>query len=444
MSRRMIPVSRSIDNVRGFHIPLPLCKGRDRTIVIRFRPQDGGYEVHAWGEPFPETGNRTHIGHLTADSRTIESWIADLHCTWNRKAICWQDPDDHDPAAAHRYPFADEVDLRKAAAPGQLEQMWRELARAGHRLFWSLFNMGDDRLRAIGTRLVEALWEGEQVIKVMSDDVVAPWSMLYVPRDPEARLEGTFEVNPSAFLGYRHLVEHAFEIEYEPAPDIRFRDSLGAGAYYDSALDGPGHPRRPRHPLVRPVLRVLERHAAVRRGTSRAEVAEHLRGDGSHDQIIYFCCHCVRGQAGQPVLRLSDRDDIAPNDFEYWLGKTGLRAGNPLLVVNACQAGNLAGHAPSHFSKVLLTAGASCLLGPTVNIPAVFASAFAQNLFVSVLAGKRPFGEALQALTRQYVREAHNPFGLSYMLYQGIDGHFCQREVPDVAAPAEGPDVRRV
>ena len=346
---------------------------------------------------------------------------------WHDHLIAWQDPDDQNPQAMYRRPFAERVDLGNAVDAWRLEVMWRKVAVAGRKLFWQLFHEGDDRLQALGQTLSEALWNTDQVITVISNEVIVPWSMLYVPRPGTlSEPDNDFKVDRTAFLGYRHLIEHTFEMKYDLQPDIR-HTRLAAGAYFDEALEVS---------TVAPVLELLNKYAELGQGTSRQAVEERLRGQGAGDHLIYFCCHCVE-IPDAAELRMTGGEAISSGDIGFWLGASGGLRGNPFVLVNACKAGEFGSHPPSHFGSVLLQKGASSLLGPSVNIPAVFAKSFAEEFLTLVLASKYAFGRAVRQLAQKYVDSYDNPLGLSYSLFHGIDGHFCLVETSNAAAPAE-------
>jgi hypothetical protein len=383
----------------------------------------GGYDVHLWG--MPEVGSPSHHGLLTAGLKQIHGWVNDLHEAWS-KQVRWQDPASA-PGATRHYPLADAVDLRQMVDPVRVESMWRDLASAGHQLFRNLFMTGDERLRKLGAEFAELLRQDDHVITIASNEIVVPWSMLYIPPvDPMSVLRGDAPVEPGAFVGYRHLVEHTFEKARDPRPDIQYDGSLSVSAYFDARLDRPPAHRK-RRPIVEPVLDTVKKYAAVHQSTSKRAAFDRLTGAGVDDHLHYFCCHSRRSDSSNTVLQMSAEDSISAGDLEYWL-TDGFRT-NPFVMVNACQVGSMPSPSPADILVALLDQGACCALGPNVNIPATFASEFAGDLFSRVLsAPRRSFGEAVNDLVRHFVDVYGNPFGLSYSIFHGIDSHFCRTE----------------
>ncbi|MET7396105.1 CHAT domain-containing protein [Dactylosporangium sp. NPDC005572] len=437
MTRHDLGPANSIDNVNNFRRPVPACERRDRTLNIRITaaPQ-GGYEVIAVGNDLRING-QFPVGLLEADPKTVKGWIDDLHETWSKQVIEWQDPAAVGPEANYQRPFTDAVDLRTVDRAA-VDRMWHAVASAGYQLFWQLFHSGGPALQKIGDQVWAALWRREQVVTFTSNGLVAPWSMLYVPREGWHRPK-LGAVDPQAFLGYRHLVEHRFERKYELDGDIRFTgERIAASAYYDERLDGP---RRggTRTAVVAPVVATLERHTTTHRATTRQAVDEHLSGEGAAAHLIYFCCHCVLSATGEAHLRLADNAEerISAGDFKFWIGTEGLRS-HPLVLLNACQSGRLYTASASQLGATLLEHGAGSLLAPCVNIPAGFAAAFAEQLFKQVLPLGRPLGPAVRSAVRTFAGKRRNPLGLTYSLYQGIDSHFCQMEASDGLAAAGG------
>jgi hypothetical protein len=299
--------------------------------------------------------------------------------------------------------------------------VWRELAKAGHDLFRFLFFGGDARLKRLGEKLATVLREHEQTITVSSNSIVAPWWLMYVPR-PGTALRGAFDVERTAFWGYQHLVEHNFESKMEPEVHIRYNGRPLVGAYVDHRLDKP-HQR----PVVAPIVQLMSRRAAVTELHRLDELDEDMRdGAGRSRHLLYFCCHCDTAPDGRSMLRLGDDQPITPNEFRTWFTYGRLDAA-PLVFINACNAAQNRSDSMNQFSRVILEHGATALLGPYISVPVSFARAFAAALLHRVLAPQVSIGESMQALTRYFADRFRNPLGLSFALYQGIDGHFCQR-----------------
>ncbi len=396
------------------------CEILHRSIVVRLRyvESEKGAQICAWGNGLPRRA-WYQVGRLNAEISVIRDWVADFFKVWQVNVIDWTDYQEKDSGPIYNRAFTKHVDLRGVIDPKILAQRWQAVAAAGYELFWLLFHYrADGGLKQLGRTLATLLWQEQQVITFISDDIIIPWSMLYVPRPgTETGLDNELTVDMAAFLGYRHIVEHTFDVPVGEA-DIR-HDGPMATAYYDKALD------QPQPCIVAPTITALERSTSLKLATSKREAEALLRGAGSDDHLIYICCHCTAAATVVPELHLTDHEPITASTIARWLDDDGLR-GNPLALINVCHGADFGAHPPSAFGRVLLDSGASSLLGPCLTIPAVFAGSFAEMFLTRVLDPRQQrFGETIRSLVQWYADEYKNPLGLSYSLFHGIDGHFC-------------------
>jgi hypothetical protein len=425
--RHQVGFDDEYDGAGRLHDPARRCPGRRRTLRIRYHPSRcGGFDVEASGADLPDDNATGLFAHLDAEADVIHGWVDDLLRAWSEWLVDWAHPDE-----VRSFPFAAKVDHRDL--DGKIvRNLWQRLAEAGHKLFRQLFQ-GDEALEELGAAIARALHAGDQVITVSSDEVIVPWPMLYVPEDVWTDQPDDFEVDLDSFVGHRHLVEHAFAVYGRHRNDVRVTGRIAAGAYYDAKL------HRPAHHTLGSALDALSLHTRLERGTSAARLSQRLRQDGANDHLVYFCCHCVTPRAGQELLHFGVEagERVSAGDLRAWLRRRFQH--RPLVMINACGAGRVARRSLRHFSSALLERGAGAVIGPVVNIPTVFAGAFAQDFFERVLPGHRPvqFATVTRDLVRGFAKEQHNLLALTYMLYQGIDGHFC-REEPDADAAADG------
>ncbi|WP_433062161.1 CHAT domain-containing protein [Dactylosporangium sp. CS-033363] len=402
------------DGANRLHDPVQPCPGNRRTLRIRYVPAGDGFDVIVTG--VADDSPAGPIAHLAADADDIRFWVNDLLRAWSTWLIDWPDPDGLD-----EYPFADRVDHRDLD-PRTLRAMWQRLAQAGHELFQNLFQ-GNAALEALGTAVARALHARPQVITVVADEVIVPWPMLYVPADPWADLPGDFDVDLDTFVGHRHLVEHAFARHGANPSSIRLDGRVAAGAYYDTRL------HLAANPTLGAAMDALALHTRLVRTTSADELTERMRADGAADHLVYFCCHCVT-RPGEELLRFSRDvgDEISAGNLGNRLRRKFQRF--PLVLLNACQAGKVERVSLRQFGPVLFERGAGAVIGPVVNIPTVFAGEFARQFFERVLPhrGLLHFSTVARELVQGFARDQRNLLALTYMLYQGIDGHFCRRE----------------
>ncbi|WP_327002447.1 CHAT domain-containing protein [Dactylosporangium sp. NBC_01737] len=420
MTRHDIDAHDEFDASHAHHDPGPRCVGRTRTLKLHLRAAATGFEVHAWGDSLPENTAERHVGHLYAGPQEIRRLVRQLHRDWATYLIDVEDPDGH-----RSYTFADRFDLSEITDQRQVDAMWRRLAEAGHELFQALF-AGDRALRALGERVARVLRGSTQVITVLSDDVVVPWAMLYVPKRIWAPLPADFEVELDAFIGHRHHIEQVLTLPSVPGTEIQVSDGMSAGAYYDDRLDRIRDNGRPAPAIVSPIVKILTQYGTVHERTSRDDLRDRLRTDGAHDHLLYFCCHCADAEV--LMLGRDAADGVTPENLQGWLRKGFTRS--PLVVVNACRAGVTTSNSNGQLGTALLGRGAGCLIGPVVNVPTVFAGEFARRLFEMILPNHSDlrFGEAVRTVARDFAHDHRNPLGLAYMVYHGIDAHFCRWE----------------
>lgn len=172
---------------------------------------------------------------------------------------------------------------------------------------------------------------------------------------------------------------------------------------------------------------------------TRDELRSAVKSLHFNDQIVYFGCHgrvsTEEGAAAQPSLALMDDEPIFATDFDAWLSKRNFDS-NPIVFMNACQAGQLASRLYPSFGLTLLKRHANCLVGPQVNLPVRFGAEYATRLFRQLLNPQGlpketiRLGEIMRALTREFIDIHNNPLGLIFSLYRGMDTHFSFQDMP--------------
>ncbi|WP_328544027.1 hypothetical protein [Streptomyces europaeiscabiei] len=325
------------------------------------------------------------------------------------------------------FPFSDRWDLSDDAGHrARLDKVMPQLAREGHKLFRLLFHTGDQGLIEIAAALASCLREEEQVVTITSDDLFAPWWMLYLPETDDIDLdEEGAQWNWQGFWGYNHLIEHTFARIPKPSTCLSIHDGPAiAGVNVDLNLDEEYYET----PCVGPVISMFEDVCDRHLRTTKQRLARDMKAPGFNDQIIYFGCHGVgithAFAPGQSQLKLTDQDPIRTTDFTSWLNQNPLRH-NPLVFVNACQGGQMSSLFYQAFGRELLARGASCLFGPHVDVPAVFSREYAKAFFEKMLRKGAQAGDVVREITRESADDRGNPLGLAFAMYRGMDMHFC-------------------
>jgi hypothetical protein len=396
---------------------------RDRTIHIRYIKEQGdcGYLVQAWGNAFPQDGGGGYQGHIAVNVATVSSGINDLRTVWQQHVVEHSERRD----GRNCFPFVDDWDLSASADRHQFDDIGLRLARAGYTLFSLLFLNGDPGLKEIADCLTQALRNGEHVVTMESDDLFVPWGMLYTPPNEADALWGPNATwSMQGFWGYRHLIEHNFS--RTPGFDSRIlipTNRVIVGLNVDERVDD----EYPPTPCVVPVIDFFTNrtHTVVRR--TKDELAFALQDPKFADHITYFGCHAQisgidGGHPAQAYLKLGDDEEIYSTELLGWLSRGPLPT-RPVVFVSACQGGQLSSLFYPAFGHHLLHYGARCLIGPQIDLPRAFAREYTTQLFSAFLQPGTKLGDIVRTLARTFADNHHNPLGLIFSLYRGIDVH---------------------
>ena len=131
--------------------------------------------------------------------------------------------------------------------------------------------------------------------------------------------------------------------------------------------------------------------------------------------LVHFACHAYY-QTDAPFdsyFKLSDEFLLSLQDMDVYAIGDG---GHPLVVLNACETGNLNPLYTRDFAKLFIKRGARAVVATECALPDDFGSAFAEQLYTHLLAG-RQLGESLLESRKHFVEVERNPSGLLYSLY---------------------------
>lgn len=307
-----------------------------------------------------------------------------------------------------------------------------KLAVAGSHLFSGIFekNRGTP-LDHIAAKMRSAACPGAFALTVNTADFHIPWRMLYThPHKTEELAKDGENFNPTGFWGYRHVIEQ-FTNTYQIKDQLLARQGkLGFGAALHDRIDS-----------ALKVKCVERHHAFIKASTSQLKYAEWttksqltdgLSAKSFDQQVLYFLCHAegagptVAPSLQQPLLELTD-GTINAVDIRTSIHNR-FEPSPPLIFINACRGGQL-GTLVRHnftFATEFLEQGAACVVGPQIEVPAVFAGEFGKRFFEQLIARTDPppkVGNILRDLTREMWDQHRNPFGLVYSLYAGADCH---------------------
>lgn len=408
---------------------LGLDHPRKRTIELKHIVHGEKVTLLAWGEAIvpEEDGAGPPYGVLRAGLPQIEREINDLFRCWHKEISDVWGKDAH---GLDRQLFSECTFLKKEdIAWPERDKVFREFARLGARLFRTLFCNGaegrsGDGVRHIGRRLREALLAKDQTIRINGDGIVAPWSMLYVPPDPEYDFnDPRLDLPLQGFWGYSHRVEQVFSWDSSYQAEIPVQGSRPlVGMNVDPRLDLAFDEVRPVERIER--FFVQKAGLTLEKREDRSALEEAFKQGRLLDEICYFNCHGVVGEldgqgAGSPNICLGDGAAVYTWDFDEWLDGHRL-ASSPLVFAMSCQAGRIASRFCHSFGATLLDAGANCVLGPYIDIPPLFGRDYAEMFFTEFLGSNLRVGDIVQKLNRRLL-DQDNPLGLTIALYRGID-----------------------
>ena len=306
-----------------------------------------------------------------------------------------------------------------------------KLAVAGHELFVGLFE------RNRGTELdniaadLRTLSRGHPfALTVYAPRFHIPWRMLYThPGEDKLQGDGA-NFDPAGFWGYRHVIEQ-FTSDWAITDHLSARNSkLAFGAALDQRIDTQFSVECiKRH---RDFIQSSAAQLAYTEWTTKEGFLTGVGVDPFNQQVLYLLCHAEGAGStsdpslAPPLVQLGDGESITAVAVRKKIANK-FKPSPPLVFINACRGGQLATLVRHGFTfaSELIEQGAICVVGPQIEVPAVFAGEFGKQFFERFIAQTRPppqAGLVLRDIT-QSMWEQRNPFGLVYSLYAGADCH---------------------
>lgn len=147
----------------------------------------------------------------------------------------------------------------------------------------------------------------------------------------------------------------------------------------------------------------------------REELQEFQRFWSNTLNLAHFACHAFYNSSipHNSYLLLSEEFEISLRDITNQEIYTN---GHPLIVMNACETGELTPHYTSSFAAHFLKCGARGVVATECAVPDTFAADFSNQLYTQLLEGKS-LGECLLAVRQYFFQEYGNPSGLLYSMY---------------------------
>jgi hypothetical protein len=297
----------------------------------------------------------------------------------------------------------------------------KRLARAGYRLYQRMFfgPSADAQLQRVGTLLCELSRRPSLRMQVVSQGLLVPWHLMYLADNFDDR-----NIDAERLLGARHVIEY-IPLDSSASggvidPEMDTTDGLQVALSMNTDVDDAGGS------TVTAQLDYWraqqDRGVRMRLDRTAADVVAALADPRSPDQVLYYYCHAVAAQPGQPgspddsSLVLSGDDRIVLRDLYIDAPANRRLPGVPLVVLNACGSAEMSPRFYEGFLPYFIAKGARGVIGTEAETPALFAAEWARRFFDSVLSGQ-PVGEAVLSVRRDFLENHANIMAFLYALY---------------------------
>lgn len=317
-------------------------------------------------------------------------------------------------------------DLWSHASADYVRELGAELALAGESLYLALFGGRGARAAGFTDRFLHYFSSGTRRLRVYVPANLAievPWGVMYthpgqIPLDVDGR-----NFHWSGFWGYSHVVDqepagHRGSIQLRPNDERLLPVSASIDENIDAEMKSGFVTSQTTFLSQQEVLVVEYRN-------TKPALQAAIGASTFADRVIYFFCHATDASVNEPGLVLSDGDPVTPTDLRRWRRGRAL-AGNPLVLVNSCYGGRMKLNGVSAVAAELLDHGAAGVVGPCLDVPAVFADEFGRRMlgeFVSKDRITRFGGDVLGSVVRDFIDNHGNPLGLTYTLYRAAECH---------------------
>lgn len=373
-----------------------------RAASMQFMPATGGYELFVKG-----VTDRQVFVQITQDE--LAARIEDV-----REALL---AIVKDPAFALELDIP--PDLRAAAL--------KKLAFAGFRLYQAIFAgpFASDELKSVGAWLRESLDGDVVTLQVVSRGFPVPWALMYLT---DRFTDDGLDWND--FIGMRHVVEQVPLREIAalpPVATIASTPDLSVRMLFNEGIDA----QMPSHPVAAQRAYWSRTGAALGEGTTVADLKSALATTAT-DKVLYLYCHAVASNkdSDDSYLVLSGDERISLGELAVYAPIEDQLATHPLVVINACESGDLSPNFYDGFVPYFLAKGARGVIGTECKTPGRFASEWAIAFFDRFFAGER-LGDAVLGLRRDFLAAHGNPLGLLYGVHCDTD----TRVDPALVAP---------
>lgn len=337
--------------------------------------------------------------------------------------------------------YADSLTVTRTTFDKHLTSL-RELGmQAWTLLFGARYAAREGASETIGELLKEMELKEGALIQITKSprDFIFPWSILHPP------VADSKPVDPLQFWGARYQFEQVID---GPKNDLLTDEPINIAFVLDSGF---GNSQEQETLLQKYQANAHEKLLVTHPISDEKTLFQELsRTPSAH--LLYCYCHGY-APAGSNILRrdgvklMQERiEDLKPDTperqaletllvltakmrDEAWIYIGGaeitenrLKRQNfferrrPIVFLNMCQSADLFPSMSSGLVRVFLDHNASAVVGTECPMTAVFASAFAEEVF-NALFGGDDIGTALWKSRRHFLNQLRNPLGLAYTLY---------------------------
>jgi hypothetical protein len=291
----------------------------------------------------------------------------------------------------------------------EIEAQIRSLAEAGGYAFRRVFSH-PDALEAIQTLVTQ----GQRVsIEVTTEDFFLPWELMY----PAALNE---PLSYDHFWGMNYIVSRVIAKGTRSgafvSPTIFVDAPPKVGLLTYSGLPNVIEKEIPFFQSLADDNQIVLVSLSALNPDNRVEELQRYRSFWENAfSLAHFACHAFYedGSPDESSILLSDEFEVRLMDmvnFDIAI------YGHPLIIINACETGNLNPLYTSYFAHAFLQYGARGVVATECTVPDGFAADFAEHLYTRLLTGER-LGESLLATRRFFQERHHNPTALLYSMY---------------------------
>ena len=304
-----------------------------------------------------------------------------------------------------------EMSNNQKLASSKLDKEVRALAELGNFAFKRVFSHPDalsiiQQLLNLGRRVS---------IQVASEDFFLPWELMY-PQNVDEPLSCEHFWGMNLIISRVIVQEHRPGAFVSPVIVVTPRPCLGLLTY--DRLTGVTQKEIPffRQLAAEGKIELLHLRDLDPNPAKKAQEIREFRNFWQNPlNLAHFACHAIYDDKApeKSYVLLTDRFAVSLMDIDvYEVAITG----HPLIVMNACETGNLNPLYTSHFAAMLLKHGARGVVATECAVPDDFAADFVQQLYAHLLAGET-LGDSLLAARRYFLEERDNPSGLLYSMY---------------------------